>query len=156
MQFQDRVSDLELRRSHNQFDVWNNTSYLEEALEKIKGEEPIILTLVNECFEASLRLCVEEFGIKGKRDVGVGNTDIIQNFVTGKKFNERKRPQQYTSHRHDTDELRAKAKEWFRDDFLFFEQVVEQFKQRMEASVKKSGGNETHFDSCEYYETSHS
>ena len=68
MQFQDRVSDLELRRSHNQFDVWNNTSYLEEALEKIKGEEPIILTLVNECFEASLRLFVEEFGIKGERE----------------------------------------------------------------------------------------
>ena len=114
------------------------------------GEMPTILTLVNECFEASLRLFVEEFGIQeGNDDAGTGTeVDIIQDFVNSSRFNERKRPQTqiYTAnhaHTHDVDdELRSKALEWFHDDFVFYDKVVEQFKLRMEASVKRSGGRE--------------
>ena len=58
------------------------------------------------------------------------------------------------THDDDDDELRSKALEWFHDDFVFYDKVVEQSKLRMEAAVKRSGGNEKHFGSCKFYESS--
>ena len=49
----------------------------------------------------------------------------------------------------------SKAKEWFRDDFVFYDKVVEHFMERMKASEFRSGGDEK-FESCKYYESSRS
>jgi hypothetical protein len=124
---------------------------LERAIALIEGERPIILTLVNECFEASLRLFVEEFGITGKD--GTADADIIQDFMNSNRYHERKRPHKYTNDTHDADDLRGKAKEWFHDDFVFYDKVVENFRERMKASVLRSGGDKKHFESCKYFES---
>ncbi len=136
-----------------QFMIVLSGNNLEKAIALIEGGRSTILTLVNECFEASLRLFVEEFGIVGKD--GTTDVDIIQDFMNGNRYNERKRPQKYTNHAHDADDLRGKAKEWFRDDFVFYDKVVEHFRERMKASVFRRG-DEKHFESCMYYESSRS
>lgn len=141
-----------ISEQHWQFVGWTDSNNdLEEALELIDGDQPTILTLISECFEASLRLFVEEFDINGT-DTGK-EVDIIQDFVTSSRFHERKRPQKYTNHTYDENELRTKAKEWFHDDFEFYAKAVEQFKQKMGASVQRSGGDEKHFETCKYYKT---
>jgi hypothetical protein len=82
-----------------QFMIVLSGNNLEKAIALIEGGRSTILTLVNECFEASLRLFVEEFGIVGKD--GTTDVDIIQDFMNGNRYNERKRLQKYTNHSHD-------------------------------------------------------
>ena len=126
------------------------SKHLNEALSLVKGESPTIFTPINECFDASLRLFVEELGLQ---DGGEG--DPVQEFAQGETYRTNtgtsRRPQRYSKHPDDTDELRARARKFFRDDFAFYDVVVEQFKRNMEASVKRSGGDERYYDSCKYY-----
>jgi hypothetical protein len=146
---------METSKEHREtsYQHYQFSSSIDEAISLIQGESPAVLTLVNECFEASLRLFVEEFNLGGGDGAG-----LVQKFVLGKKFHSNKGAsrlkQSYTTHPDDTPQMREKAREWLKNDFVFYDAVVEQFKLMMAASVNRSGGNGMYFDSCKYYNSS--
>mmetsp|Transcript_32319 Transcript_32319/g.74446 ORF Transcript_32319/g.74446 Transcript_32319/m.74446 type:complete len:379 (-) Transcript_32319:370-1506(-) len=150
--FEGWMNSLREPRHHyiaNQYMRFNYTS-INGAKSLIKGEDPTIYTLIQECFQASLRLLVENFWIFENKEAG----DVVEQFVNSKNFRSRttnvKDGGLFLNHL-DNDRLRSKAKEWFHYDFEFYHQAVRQFQLRMMASVERSGGDTTHFESCQYF-----
>jgi hypothetical protein len=77
----------------------------------VQGDSPRVLTLVTECFEASLFLLVKQKTVDNDQ-VGIHQGGIMHM-------------------------LRAKAMNWFYEDHLFYEAAVGQFRQHLTASNVK-------------------
>eukprot|EP00527_Entomoneis_sp_CCMP2396_P004589 CAMPEP_0198147862 /NCGR_PEP_ID=MMETSP1443-20131203/38213_1 /TAXON_ID=186043 /ORGANISM="Entomoneis sp., Strain CCMP2396" /LENGTH=276 /DNA_ID=CAMNT_0043812365 /DNA_START=104 /DNA_END=934 /DNA_ORIENTATION=- len=124
-----------------------NYTSLDGAISLIEGEDPTMFTLINECFEASLRLLMENFWLSDSTETETVDpvTKVVE---SGKLHNVGKYANRSV---HQEDPLRAKARVCFQDDFEFFDHAVRQFQLMMQLSVEKHGGDSTHFDSCRYY-----
>ncbi|KAL7525032.1 hypothetical protein ACHAWF_001178 [Thalassiosira exigua] len=139
-----------LAEEDNKYEVeqyyWLSSEGLQNATDLISGYDPAIFVLINECFEASLRLLLEEFRLS---DPGEG--DLVAPFVQAKKRHREGKYNRTKTLLGGNDTLRARATEWFADDYAFYRRAVKQFQRAMRRSVERSGGNHAHFDTCEYY-----
>ncbi|KAL7554669.1 hypothetical protein ACHAWF_018160 [Thalassiosira exigua] len=124
-----------------------NDTDLEGALTLISGDDPTIVPLINECFEASLRLLLERFRLSENETIG---REYIAAFA---RYSREQRPNagRYDRALSVNETLRGRAMEWFGDDFEFYDHAVRQFRSMMDRSFERSGGDSTHFDSCKYF-----
>jgi hypothetical protein len=99
---------------------------LEDALALIKGHKPRILTLVQECFEASLLLLQERF----PRFISPRVTQYIRSH---EQRNHVKRTELLNTSSRAS--LRDHAKVWFSDDFVFYDAAVKQFRRHLLSST---------------------
>jgi len=136
---------MSLRKPENSFISHQymrfNYTNVEGAMALIEGEEPTIFTLLNECFEASLRLLLENFRFSPQSQW----RGQIAEFAQRNQTRANKGSYEFDS------SLRSRAIEWFRDDFLFYQHAVKQFQFLMERSTARSGGDSTYFDQCQFY-----
>lgn len=100
------------------FDPRKNIS---SAINLIQGNEPQVFVLLNECFEASLRMLEEKFSLSG-----------VDAFLASKDY--RTRTGKYKNGRHGEEELRKSVKKWFSDEYAFYGAAVRQFKRQLSAS----------------------
>jgi len=118
-----------------------DSSNAESAMALIDGDDPTVFTLINECFEASLRLLLENFQFSPQSQWRRQVAEFVQRNQT-----------RSNKGAYDFDSsLRSSALEWFPDDFLFYSRAVKQFQFLMERSTARSGGDSTYFDQCEFY-----
>jgi hypothetical protein len=93
---------------------------VEEAIEMM--ENSTVLVLINECLEASLRLLQERYG-------GI-KPDAVSSFVQSSDFHTRDNSHLYKDNEEDT-KLRTNAKEWFSDDYRFYNAARARFLQHL-------------------------
>ena len=124
------------------------------AMTLIEGRHPRILTLLNECFEASLRLLLENMGLTGFNYTPESMRvviDRVNSFSQGRHAQANK-GKENTFPVELLQTLREKSKLWFAEDYHFYAHAVQQFQKMMDDSVAKSHGDTSFYDSCQYYQ----
>ena len=89
----------------------------------------MILALVNDCFDTSLRLLIE----KRPRFYDRGAVESFLNSTKATANKRRKKPKEDEPH-IDMASLREKAKVWFEPDYRFYHAAIEQFQRHMASS----------------------
>lgn len=118
-------------------------SNVDEAIALIKGEEgnaPKIFTVINECFDVSLRLLTENFS--GFESDAVDTFEKSDDF----KSNTNKKAYEKVS-KESLKSLREKAEVWFTDDYKFYDAAVEQYKLYLSATDM----DKSHLEKCTYW-----
>lgn len=98
----------------------------DDAIRLIQGDSPRILTLVNDCFDTSVRLLVDkkpQFFTPGVVDSFLNSTASAANLRRDKSGKGKA-----------LGILRAKAMEWFEEDFSVYYAAVQQFQRHMASS----------------------
>jgi len=90
-----------------------------KAIRMIQGEPPRVLILLNECFEVSLRLLEQQYSLQ---------PEAVKGFVDSKSVSNRN-----DGYNRDASEtrLRQLAKQWFADEYKFYDTAVEQFQRHL-------------------------
>jgi hypothetical protein len=115
---------------------------LNKAIELISGDGqrdglPKIFTIVNECYEASLRLFTEAY-----EDLSDEYVDIFPNST---HFHSNNNNKAYNG--MDFGSLRTNAREWFKKDYAFYDAAVSQSK----VYFTTSNIDRSHFADCMYW-----
>jgi hypothetical protein len=104
---------------------------VDTAISLVQGDAPRVLTLITECFEASLFLLVDRYPqfFSTRATHAFLNASFIRNARRNTVDND-----QGDAHQDDMHELRVKAMTWFYEDHLFYDAAVDQFRQHLTAS----------------------
>jgi len=111
---------IEGKRPQLQFEYLHHN--IDEAIALVKSSE--VMVLVNECFEASLRLMEEKYAL---------SRYAVDTFLQAKDYHTRndKRVYENEDEAHKLELLRKKAKEWFADEYRFYDAALEQFEYEL-------------------------
>ena len=99
---------------------------------------PKVFTVVNECYEVSLQLLSE--AVEGV------STDHVNAFVNSTHIHSNDNKKAYAN--KDFESLRAKAQQWFKDEYAFYGAAVNQFKKYLAASKI----DRTLLEGCAYWD----
>jgi hypothetical protein len=115
-----------------------------ESVEGNKVEPAKVFAIVNECYDVSLRLLSE--AVDGIR------SDDVTRFLETNHFHANENKESYSTLTTETkSNLRAKAEEWFKEEFHFYDAVVEQYKKYLDSSkIDKSL-----FEGCALWNQAH-
>jgi len=101
-------------------------AYIDEDVDKaislITGDSTNVTVLVNECFEASLRLLENKLALR---------TGAVDGFLHSKKFQPNMSTQRNATNSVPFAELRERSKRYFEEEYAFYDTAVEQFKRQL-------------------------
>jgi hypothetical protein len=100
------------------------TADVDKAIELITGDSPNVTVLVNECFEASLRLLAEKVSLQDDAvDSFVKSEDYVLNVSEKRKYN--------ATELAALNRLRELSKRELSDEYKFYNAAVQQFKRQI-------------------------
>jgi len=111
---------IEGKRPQLQFEHLHHN--IDEAIALVESSE--VMVLVNECFEASLRLMEEKYLL---------SLFAVDTFLQAKDYHIRnnKRVYENADEALKLESLRGKAKDWFADEYRFYDAALEQFEYEL-------------------------
>ena len=98
---------------------------IDKAISVITGDSPKVMVLVNECFEASLRLMENKFTIQ---------TGAADNFMQSSSFHSSQGNEINATESLNLDELRKRSKRYFPEEYRFYNAAVDQLKRQLDES----------------------
>lgn len=98
---------------------------VDKAIAAVTGESPKVIPLVSECFVASLRLMEKEFSFK---------TGAVDEFMHSAYLHSNPSEKSNATESLNLDELRERSKQYFPEEYRFYNVAVEQMKRHLDGT----------------------
>jgi len=95
---------------------------IDKAIELISGDSPEVIALINECFEASLRLLASKVSIP---------TEAVEDFLHSDDYRSNVSGEHQAAESANMQDLRERSRIYLANEYKFYDAAVEQFKRQL-------------------------